>query len=76
VLAVEALSIDWIASGGLEHRTAKNISNDIKDMSHVAYSTFFDGILSFDKRMLRVANLTRILVKAFETRYQICNGLL
>jgi hypothetical protein len=68
-VSMEALAIDWVVYGGLNSRSEKNITNDIRDMSHVAYSTFYDGILAFDRRMLRVANLARILIRAFERRY-------
>lgn len=68
-VAMEALAIDWVVSGGLNSRPEGNVANDIRDMSHVAYSTFYHGILAFDKRMLRVAGLARILVNAFERRY-------
>jgi hypothetical protein len=69
-LAIEALSLDWIATGGLENRFPKSLSNDIIDMSHVAYSSFFDGILSTDRRLLRVASLVRMLLECFKNIYQ------
>jgi hypothetical protein len=68
-IAIEALAIDWAVLGGLDNRSDKNVANDLRDMSHVAYSTFYDGVIAFDQRMLRVENLARILVCAFERRY-------
>lgn len=73
-VSMEALAIDWLVTGGLDSRPERSVANDIRDISHVAYSTFYDGILAFDKRLMRTANLARILIRAFEQRYdsKIC----
>jgi hypothetical protein len=63
-VALESLMIEWCASGGLETRSDLNIANDLIDASQVAFGTFFDGVMASDMRLLRVADLSRILIQA------------
>ncbi len=69
-VAAESLMIEWCANSGLETRSDKSIANDLIDLSQVAYGTYFDGVLASDKRLLRVAELARILARALIKLHQ------
>lgn len=45
------LSLRWIKDGGVEQVSAEKLRNDIVDMSYVTYATYFDGLLSLDKKL-------------------------
>jgi hypothetical protein len=44
------LGLTWLMSGGLDNISIDKFRNDMVDMSYVTYSTYFDGILSCDKK--------------------------
>jgi hypothetical protein len=44
-------SLRWIKYGGIEQVPEEKIRNDIVDMSYVTYATYFDGLLSLDKKL-------------------------
>jgi hypothetical protein len=50
-LAGQLLAFNWVASGGIESARRSRVANDVVDMNYVAYATFFDGILSSDKKV-------------------------
>jgi len=60
-VALESVMIEWCASGGLETRSDLGVANDLIDVSQVAFATYFDGVLASDARLLRIAELARIL---------------
>jgi hypothetical protein len=49
-----ALSLKWIADGGHETAAAEKIRNDFTDMTYAAYATFFDGLISKDKKLYEI----------------------
>lgn len=49
-LCTYLLATWWISEGGAEGAAAARLRNDLVDMSYVAYSTYFDGFLSKDKK--------------------------
>ena len=69
-IAAESLIIEWAASGGLHSRSDKSTANDLIDLSQVAYGTYFDGVLSSDARLLRVADLARLIANELIKRHQ------
>lgn len=44
------LALDWVASGGAEAVKPEKLRNDMVDVTFATYATFFDGILSCDKK--------------------------
>ena len=60
--------IEWCANGGLETRSDVSVANDLIDVSQVAFGTYFDGVMASDVRLLRVADLARILTTALPVR--------
>ena len=45
------LSLRWIKDGGIEQVAPEKLRNDVVDMSYVTYATYFDGLLSLDKKL-------------------------
>jgi len=50
-LSVYLLCLRWIADGGVDHLPPEKLGNDFVDMTYVSYATYFDGLLSGDKKM-------------------------
>jgi hypothetical protein len=44
------LALDWVASGGAKAVKPEKLRNDMVDITFATYATFFDGILSYDKK--------------------------
>lgn len=44
-------SLRWIKDGGIDSLPEEKIRNDIVDMSYITYATYFDGLLSLDKKL-------------------------
>lgn len=49
-LCTYLLAIWWVSEGGARGARAERLRNDLVDMNYVAYSTYFDGLLSKDKK--------------------------
>lgn len=45
------LSLRWIKDGGIDQLSPQKLRNDVVDMSYATYGTYFDGLLSMDKKM-------------------------
>lgn len=63
-----ALMLDWFAQGGFETVNVKRFRNDMIDSIYVAYSTFFDGLLTRDEKMKRVRRSTMVFLSEFQRR--------
>jgi hypothetical protein len=50
-LACYLLTVSWIASGGVESAPPARLANDVVDMNYVATATYFDGIVSDDRKL-------------------------
>jgi len=50
-LCVHLLAHRWMSVGGVGEATTEKIRNDLIDVSFAAYATYFDGILSSDKKV-------------------------
>lgn len=57
------LTLKWISDGGPANIRSDRFRNDIIDMSYVAYATFFDGLLSRDKKMIEIYEETCFILK-------------
>ena len=51
--AVELVVVRWLSEGGIENVSMDVLGHDDVDMAYGAYATFFDGILSRDRMLLR-----------------------
>jgi hypothetical protein len=54
VLCSYLLTIDWISAGGAQGTSAAKLRNDMVDVNFVAYATFFDGLLTNDRKAQRI----------------------
>lgn len=50
-LCAYLLSLRWISDGGAQSAKPAKMRNDIVDVSFAAYATFFDGVLTKDKKL-------------------------
>lgn len=50
-LAAYLLALRWISDGGIDSVSPGTLANDLVDVTHVTYATYFDGLLSVDKRL-------------------------
>ena len=50
-LCAYLLSLRWISNGGADMALPEKMRNDIVDVSFAAYATFFDGLLTSDKKL-------------------------
>ena len=48
------LTVDWISVGGPANTSPNVVRNDLIDAYVAAYATFFDGLLSSDKKHQRI----------------------
>lgn len=62
-VCVYLLVIDWISEGGAEGVESAKMRNDMVDMTYAAYATFFDGLLSADKKAKRIYQGARSLIR-------------
>jgi hypothetical protein len=53
------LIIKWLSEGGYQSLSVEKMQNDIIDVTYVAYASYFDGLLSKDKKMNEVHTLTK-----------------
>ena len=53
----------WISVGGAGKTKVEKIRNDLIDVSFAAYATFFDGILSSDKKVKYIYGVAAWLLK-------------
>ena len=50
-LCAYLLTLRWISDGGAQSAKPAKMRNDIVDVSFAAYATFFDGVLTKDKKL-------------------------
>jgi hypothetical protein len=53
---------DWFLAGGLKDVKAKTMMNDLLDAQIAAYATYFDGLLSHDKKIQRVYEISNYFI--------------
>lgn len=46
--------LEWVSEGGQRTIRPDKLRNDVIDLSFAAYATFFDGLLSADRKVLRI----------------------
>lgn len=73
VYGLAALSLDWLAYGGLEAAAPEDLTNDIFDLDYVVTATFCQDLATKDKRARRVYSS---LISAFEERSKVVATLI
>lgn len=53
-LCTYLLSLKWAANGGIMKMSQEKVRNDLVDMYFVAYATFFDGLMTAEKKVLSI----------------------
>ncbi len=66
-LAAYLLMLDWKSKGGVNNVQKKKMRNDIIDMHFVAYATFFDGLLTNDKKTNNIYEKVLFILSFFNT---------
>jgi len=56
------LALEWIKVGGASGANAATLRNDIVDSNFAAYSTYFDGLLSTDVKLVRIYKTASFLL--------------
>lgn len=60
-------ALDWISVGGAIDASPARIRNDIVDLNFAAYATFFDGLLTSDRKLARLCrSATKLYRVAFK----------
>ena len=68
-LCTYLLVLDWISVGGADKATAKRLRNDFVDMHFAAYATYFDGLMSDDRKTAKLHAEARVwLMALFDCR--------
>jgi hypothetical protein len=62
-VAMYAMNLHWTMKGDVRTAPAKKVRNDATDMTYVAFGTFFDGVITADKKLADAYNLTRGLLR-------------
>ena len=74
-IAVCLLSLRWVSFGGIRSAKGAKVTNDLIDLAYSVYATFFDGLLTSDKKMLEIYNDARwILDELFPPGTESGNG--
>ena len=50
------LALRWITSGGACDVKATKLRNDVVDITYATYATYFDGLLTNDKKLISIYN--------------------
>lgn len=53
-LCAYLLAIRWIAVGGVKGAKPEKVRNDMVDVGIAAYATYFDGVLTADRKLLEI----------------------
>ena len=62
-LGIAVYLLKWIRTGGQRKIRPENIRNDLIDVNFATYATYFDGILTSDKRLLQLFNEMMVLLE-------------
>jgi hypothetical protein len=46
--------LKWISDGGTGNVKPEKLRNDVIDMQYVPYATFYNGLLTNDKKMIQI----------------------
>lgn len=63
-LCTYLLCLRWAANGGIKKMSREKVRNDLVDMYFVAYATFFDGLMTAEKKVLAIHQEARLWLSA------------
>jgi hypothetical protein len=68
-VCVHLLALKWISDGGPGTVSLGKLSNDLVDMNYAAHATYFDGLLTRDKKMMKIyQDACFVLEKVFDAQ--------
>ena len=70
-VSVYFLALRWIKDGGIDQVSQKKLRNDAVDMSYVTYATYFEGLLSLDKKLNAIYQDTLNYLHYFNSSQQV-----
>ena len=62
-VAICSLTLHWAADGDIAKAPAERIRNDITDATYTAHASFFDGLITEDKKLKDINVLNSLLLK-------------
>ena len=62
-LCTYLLALDWGARSRAKDANPGRLRNDLVDMNFAAYATYFDNLMSADRKVLRIHNEARVWLK-------------
>jgi len=66
-VCVSFLSLRWIKDGGIDQVSPEKLRNDTVDMIYATYATYFDGLLSMDKKMNEIYSQSLNYLRYFDS---------
>jgi hypothetical protein len=58
-LASYVLALHWAVKGGYKTASARTIRNDFTDATYTSYSSFYDGLITADRKLAEICALNR-----------------
>jgi len=62
-LCIHIWLLEWIAEGSNEQSNADRVRNDLIDLQVATYGTYFDGLMTGDKRMAHIHAIARFMLE-------------
>lgn len=73
-LCTYSLVLKWIMKDGYNNVSNDKLRNDFIDMVYAAYATFFDGIITKDKKLLEIYQFARWLIDEVVSKWLVENA--
>ena len=55
--------LEWIAEGSNEQSNADRVRNDLVDLLVAVYGTYFDGLMTSDRKLARIHAVARFMLE-------------
>jgi hypothetical protein len=62
-LCAYVLALEWISVGGAAKKKSEKIRNDLVDVIFATFATYFDGLLTADKKLQKIYATTEFLLR-------------
>lgn len=62
-LCTYLLALNWISEGGVKGVKPETMRNDVVDMNYIAYATYFDGLMSKDKKANQIYDESMVVLQ-------------
>ena len=58
-----ALALHWATSAGHQTATVERLRNDFTDATYASYATFFDGLITLDRKLSEFYNISEWMLR-------------